>query len=342
MLLHEHRVEVARRCSFDAKFSLRCASKDWDEGARGAVESLKMRARVWGVEDDWGASLHQHTSGAEEDFLQERLKTQLKTPQLLLSSFPNLRRLSLRGAKGLNPEQLEILLAKRPRNLTEVDLTFARPLSWPKYGELKQQLEKEGGGGGAAVGEVGGSCSPAASASSPGMQLVRFRDVLDIMPSPEWSPRRVVEAQCYALHAGRIDKCFAFASPGNAENTGPLAKFEQMFQPPSLYGIMVRCDFWEIHEEIEQDPDSPPPAWETRASWVVIFRKRGGPSGTGEEMERVPTRDWEEQWFRWHVSKQGEKEQTAEGTSVAGCWMTDAVVPTNREELFWAGGMLDE
>lgn len=64
-------------------------------------------------------------------------------------------------------------------------------------------------------------------------------------PSPEWSPREVVEVQVEALatndepfeDAG-IEAAFTFASPANKRATGPLERFRTLFDT-AAYGPMI-------------------------------------------------------------------------------------------------------
>lgn len=71
-----------------------------------------------------------------------------------------------------------------------------------------------------------------ASGSTPGdlahLDLHRVR-----LPSPDLSPREVVEIQLAGLQDAKADgvgilQCFCFASPGNRLTTGPLERFGQM------------------------------------------------------------------------------------------------------------------
>jgi hypothetical protein len=64
-------------------------------------------------------------------------------------------------------------------------------------------------------------------------------------PSPELSPRKVVQLQVEALGANDepyedagIEAAFNFASPANKRATGPLERFRTLFDTPA-YGPMI-------------------------------------------------------------------------------------------------------
>ena len=61
-----------------------------------------------------------------------------------------------------------------------------------------------------------------------------------VQPSPSLSPLEVVTAQAYALHCGRVDVCFRFASPLNKLMTGPLERFLRLFEAPSRTWVKHR------------------------------------------------------------------------------------------------------
>lgn len=118
-----------------------------------------------------------------------------------------------------------------------------------------------------------------------------------IQQQPEDVVRIVIEAlanndEPYA-DAG-IATTFAFASPANKVNTGPLPKFKQMVKAPT-YGIMIN------HLEHE-------------FSEVVLM----GPQAY--QMVRIKGASGVEVIFAFRLSQQSDGE-------FAGMWMTDAVWP---------------
>lgn len=188
-------MEVARRCSGQDKFRLRCVSKCWEEATLESIEVLFMR---------W----HPELAACGDRNLRVELFTQL-------------RKLSLCGARGLESAGVGDLIRRSPSSLQVVDLRFALPLSWPAYEALQRELALAG-------------------------RHLAFEDTLGIRPNPGLTPQHVAQAQCYALHCGRVDVCFAFASPQNKANTGPLSRFQTFFAPPSPYAVMLHCDKWEL------------------------------------------------------------------------------------------------
>ncbi len=120
-------------------------------------------------------------------------------------------------------------------------------------------------------------------------------------PSLQQQPEDVVRIVIEALanndepytDAG-IATTFAFASPANKVNTGPLPKFKQMVKAPT-YGIMIN------HAEHE-------------FSEVVLM----GPQAY--QMVRIKGASGAEVIFAFRLSQQQDGE-------FAGMWMTDAVWP---------------
>lgn len=118
-------------------------------------------------------------------------------------------------------------------------------------------------------------------------------------PSPELSPKEVVRVQVDALgendapheDAG-IEAAFNFASPANKRATGPLRRFEGLFDT-SAYGPMID------HEGATVSP----PQVEGREALVGVILE----VGTGERVG-----------YLFRLSKQS-------GTPHKDCWMTDAV-----------------
>eukprot|EP00931_Biecheleriopsis_adriatica_P092259 TRINITY_DN66081_c0_g1_i1.p1 TRINITY_DN66081_c0_g1~~TRINITY_DN66081_c0_g1_i1.p1 ORF type:complete len:265 (+),score=28.04 TRINITY_DN66081_c0_g1_i1:51-845(+) len=199
-----------------------------------------------------------------------------------ITKLPNLRRLDLQRSLGLRCTLLGYLLEAAQRaglHMKEVDVTFARPLHFPEYKDICR-------------------CFSA----------ITFFDVLAHRPSPNLAPADVVFIQSYALHAGRIDVCYAFASPGNRANTGPLARFSQLFEPPSPYACMVECSQFEL-----------------KSSGMNLRM-----SGTDTAVLTVEfEKDGQKRLFQWLVSCQREcinsNGYPSDGNEFAGCWMTDSV-----------------
>lgn len=119
-----------------------------------------------------------------------------------------------------------------------------------------------------------------------------------VQPKPDLSPDQVVELQLKGLGesnpAAGIMQCFAFASPGNKQSTGPLSRFAMMLEKPP-YDVF-------LHRHL-----------------LLI----GRPAITGEEATVMVTlldEHNEIRVFHFHLTKQ-------HGESIEGCWMTEAVYP---------------
>ena len=119
-------------------------------------------------------------------------------------------------------------------------------------------------------------------------------------PSPELSPREVVQLQVEALgtndepfaEAG-IEAAFNFASPANKRATGPLVRFRTLFDTPA-YGPMIDH------------------ASATYSQVQVEGR-------TAQMGVLLTTDDGEQVGYLFRLSKQAEPPHEA-------CWMTDAVM----------------
>jgi hypothetical protein len=126
-------------------------------------------------------------------------------------------------------------------------------------------------------------------------------------PSKQRQPQDVVRIVIEALarndepfaDAG-IETTFAFASPANKVNTGPLAKFAQMVRNPT-YGIMI--------DHVEHE-----------FSEVVRMGNRA------YQMVRIVGANGAEVIFAFRLSLQAEGE-------FEGMWMTDAVWPVASGEI---------
>lgn len=141
-------------------------------------------------------------------------------------------------------------------------------------------------------------------------------------PSPQWSAQEVIELQLRALQTAGDPEApadagmatvFAFASPANRQQTGPLERFDAMVrQPPydALVGHVrhqvVDTGFLDAEGQPTPDPDA---AVGVRAL-IAVERPGGGDDDEGEVA-----------WFVWVVAK-----QTAE--PYVGCWMSELVAPT--------------
>ena len=119
-------------------------------------------------------------------------------------------------------------------------------------------------------------------------------------PSPELSPREVVQMQVEALgtndepfaEAG-ISAAFNFASPANKRATGPLARFRTLFDTPA-YGPMID-HAGATYSQVQVEG-------RTAQMGVILNTEDGGQVG-----------------YLFRLSK-----QTAPPHD--GCWMTDAVM----------------
>lgn len=118
-------------------------------------------------------------------------------------------------------------------------------------------------------------------------------------PSPELSPTEVVRLQVEALgtndtpreDAG-IEAAFNFASPANKRATGPLSRFERLFETPA-YGPMIDHD-GATYSAPQVDDD-------VARMGVILITAQGDRVG-----------------YLFRLSEQ-------EDPPHEGCWMTDAV-----------------
>uniref|UniRef100_A0A7S4WBE8 Uncharacterized protein n=1 Tax=Alexandrium monilatum TaxID=311494 RepID=A0A7S4WBE8_9DINO len=150
----------------------------------------------------------------------------------------------------------------------------------------------------------------------PELQKLAFSDTLAVEPGPELSPQEVVIAQAYGLHAGRVDVCFRFASPANKAMTGPLERFALFFEGSSRYSAMLRCESFSVDGGHSLTSG---PAGKPCVEFEVEFRDKDEGSG---------------HLFAWKLSRQTAPE-------VAGCWMTDGVIPLDIESM-WDGSMTED
>lgn len=124
------------------------------------------------------------------------------------------------------------------------------------------------------------------------------------LPSTDLSPREVVEIQVSAL--GRCTQsqrdlwqCYAFASPGNRQVTGPIDRFTRMLLSPTFEPLV-------------------------QASAVVIGSEHvRGDSAT--VLVTVTDRDRQVCSFRFYLTRQTEN-------PYPDCWMTDGVVVVQPRE----------
>lgn len=180
-----------------------------------------------------------------------------------------LRRLDFQSSPDLRAEDLGRLI-EAVHHLEEVDVTLARPLEWPSYKELLHKFSS-----------------------------IRFVDVLTQCPHPKLTPWEVIFTQCYGLHAGRIDVCFAYASEKNRQATGPLERFTAFFQEPSSYSIMMHSEWFELGDIVGR---------ESTATCVVEFGKQG-----------------HRRLFNWELSCQPDD-----------CWATDSVTEASWHDMMMA------
>lgn len=128
-------------------------------------------------------------------------------------------------------------------------------------------------------------------------------DTVIVQPRVDLAPQDVVGIVIEALanndqpfpDAG-IATTFAFASPGNKANTGPLERFTRMVKSPP-YGIMVNHVAREFSEVVET-------------------------GNTAYQMVKLTAMDGREVVFAFRLSKQLDGQ-------FEGMWMTDAVWPVS-------------
>ena len=122
------------------------------------------------------------------------------------------------------------------------------------------------------------------------------------VPKPEWSPGQVVEFQLVALQfndrptrdAG-IATTFRFASPGNRELTGPLARFTQIVRAPGYLPL--------IDHRIAGYGDM-------AVQGNLAIRRVTVVAADGQAIE-----------YEFRLSKDPE----------SGCWFTDGVIPIPKD-----------
>ncbi len=123
------------------------------------------------------------------------------------------------------------------------------------------------------------------------------------VPSPELAPAEVVRIQVEALRNNTlsndgIELTYRFASPDNKRNTGPLDRFIGMVRS-APYDRLLN------HRRAEYSPKA---VSGTQAQQVVVII-----DAEGNEVGYV-----------WVLSRQTDG-------PFKGCWMTDAVIPAERE-----------
>lgn len=131
--------------------------------------------------------------------------------------------------------------------------------------------------------------------------LLTLLALLAPAPSPSLTPHAVVKLQVEALKTNDTPKpdagiaqVWAFASPGNKAQTGPLERFVRMVHNP-MYAPMLN------YRRVQYGPMK---VFGDEARQVVILEPAKGPA-VG---------------FLFILSKQ------PAGSPRAGCWMTDAVI----------------
>ena len=125
----------------------------------------------------------------------------------------------------------------------------------------------------------------------------------DPVPSPELEPAEVVRIQVEALRKNSlsndgIELTYRFASPGNKRYTGPLDRFIDMVRS-APYGRLLN------HRSAEYGPMAV--AGNEAQQMVVIIDAEDNEVG-----------------YVWALSRQTEG-------PLKDCWMTDAVIPAERE-----------
>ncbi|CAK9093825.1 Hypothetical protein SCF082_LOCUS44118 [Durusdinium trenchii] len=156
----------------------------------------------------------------------------------------------------------------------------------------------------------------AAGSTRPG----QISHTLSVQPSPKLTPREVVITQAYALHCGRVDVCFRFASPLNKLMTGPFERFARLFEAPSRYSAMLGCERFFVEEDrLECSRNL---RRDLRQTFVVTFWNSESPRSSSTS-----------QSYMWELSLS--KVDSGE------CWCTDSVVPIDMES-FWDGSLLED
>ncbi|QDU86977.1 hypothetical protein Pla175_03310 [Pirellulimonas nuda] len=125
-----------------------------------------------------------------------------------------------------------------------------------------------------------------------------------VQPSPALGPADVVRLQVDALRADRqgrfhVAQCFAFASPANRQNTGPLARFAGLFGSSS-YGPLVTHRAAIVGQ----------PVVHQRVATALVTVADPGRQTVA---------------YRFYLSKQQQ-------APYEECWMTDAVIRTTSSE----------
>ena len=134
----------------------------------------------------------------------------------------------------------------------------------------------------------------------------------DLAPSPLLNPSEVVSIQIEALRENSqrnegIELTYRFASPGNKRSTGPLERFLAMVRSAPYQQLLN-------HRSARYGPSS---VFGDKAyQLVTIIDKQG-----------------DEVAYLWVLSRQGEGE-------FAGCWMTDAVISSQRPVQGRVAGVL--
>lgn len=179
--------------------------------------------------------------------------------------------------------QVDLLLAPLPAMHGSLSLLTALLLFAPPLGLAETEKAQT---------SIGGSSESTASAVS--MSTDSLPE-----PSPELSPTEVVRLQVEALgnnnmpreDAG-IEAAFNFASPANKRATGPLSRFQRLFETPA-YGPMIDHDGATYSTPQVND--------DVARMGVILTTAQGGRVG-----------------YLFRLSKQDDSPHE-------GCWMTDAV-----------------
>jgi hypothetical protein len=123
-------------------------------------------------------------------------------------------------------------------------------------------------------------------------------------PSPDLAPEEVVRIQLELLRTNDasdlgIARVYAYASPANRAQTGPLDQFTAMVRS-SPYAAMLG------HRKARFGP-------------IAMSRTRA------QQRVTLVTHDGETRAFLWVLSRQTDD-------ACNGCWMTDAVIPLGQDD----------
>ena len=160
-------------------------------------------------------------------------------------------------------------------------------------------------------------------------------------PHPSLTAREVLTIQIEALRGNRgsgdgIAQCFAFASPGNRQQTGPVARFGAMLR--QSYSVMltataarVACVQESNGGEEEEEGGGGGGGGGSLAVFLVSFREKARPPTSDTWLDAMYDAMEEEEdtqghavGFLWQLARQ----RGAQVGNLEGCFMTEGVAPT--------------